>query len=69
MRTVTVAGMTAAIRRLSACWVVPAAAAIEISSSLPSFPTASCASGSVRTATLAPPNDATSPSFAIPVMR
>ena len=52
--------------RRAAPGVVPGSAATLIWSSLPSLPVIRCASGRVSSAIVAPPNESTSPSVAIP---
>ena len=46
--------------------VTPGSAATWIESTLPGWSASSCASGSVTTATVAPPSDSTSPNLASP---
>jgi hypothetical protein len=66
VRTSTLAGSAAATRRFSSSALTPASAAIEIVSNSPSLSARRWTSATGRIATVAPPNESTSPSFAIP---
>ena len=64
--TSTVSGIARSSRVTSSCGVTPGSAATWIESTFPRWSARSCATGSVTTATVAPPSDSTSPKVARP---